>query len=289
MLIQDSQQDMADLRRAVALLEAPTITARLANLVGSPLELALKRLPGAVTRQIDAAVRTALDKSSQVALWSLDKGAPKKSSVLGHKLAAAASGALGGAFGMSALLVELPVSTTIIMRAVADIAREEGFDMQSIETKHACIEVFALGGRSSGDDAAETGYYVARSFTAEAMRGLSQELASMAAKKATGAALHMSPQQAGRWLARLVEKVASRFGVVVTQKFAAQAVPVIGAVSGAAINTMFTSYYQDMARGHFIVKRLEARYGAAEVEQAYRALAQLRASGSVAAGGRVTD
>lgn len=38
---------------------------------------------------------------------------------------------------------------------------------------------------------------------------------------------------------------------------AAQVVPVIGALTGATLNTMFTDYYQDMARGHFIVKRLE--------------------------------
>lgn len=276
MPIQDSPQDLADLQRAVALLESPTITARLANLVGSPLELALKKLPGALTRQVDTAVKAALNKSSQVALWSLGKAPRKKSAVLGHKLAAAASGAVGGAFGMSALFVELPVSTTIIMRAVADIAREEGFDLQDVGTKQACIEVFALGGRTVGDDASETGYYVARSFTAEAMRGLSQELASIAAKKATGAAVHMTPQQAGRWIARMIEKVASQFGVVVTQKFAAQAVPVIGAVSGATINAMFTAYYQDMARGHFIVKRLEGTYGEEAVKEAYRGIAARR-------------
>ena len=276
MQLQDASEDLADLRRAVTLLESPSITAKLANLVGSPLELALKKLPGVVTRQIDTAVKTALSKSSDVALWSLNKRPQSKSAVLGHKLAAAASGAVGGAFGMSALFIELPVSTTIIMRSVAGIAREEGFDLADLETKHACIEVFALGGRTVADDATETGYYVARSFTAEAMRGLSQELASIAAKKATGAAVNMTPQHAGRWIARMIEKVASQFGIVVTQKFAAQAVPVIGAVSGATINTMFTSYYQDMARGHFIVKRLERSYGEEEVARVYKEIAAAR-------------
>lgn len=276
MPLQAPSEDFTDLQRAVALLESPTITAKLANLVGSPLELALKKLPGAVARQIDTAVKTALSKSSDVALWSLGSGTQKKSAVLGHKLAAAASGAGGGAFGVSALFVELPVSTTIIMRSVAGIAREEGFDLADIQTKHACIEVFALGGRTVSDDASETGYYVARSFTAEAMRGLSQELASIAAKKAAGASVHMTPQQAGRWIARMIEKVASQFGIVVTQKFAAQAVPVIGAVSGATINAMFTSYYQDMARGHFIVKRLERSHGEAEVARVYHEIAAQR-------------
>ncbi|PSD23698.1 hypothetical protein C7E12_22220, partial [Stenotrophomonas maltophilia] len=33
------------------------------------------------------------------------------------------------------------------------------------------------------------------------------------------------PKEAGKLLAKMVEKVAARFGVVVTEKFAAQAVP----------------------------------------------------------------
>jgi hypothetical protein len=37
-------------------------------------------------------------------------------------------------------------------------------------------------------------------------------------------------------LVRFIAQIASRFGVVVTQKLAAQAVPVIGALGGAAVN-----------------------------------------------------
>ena len=66
-----------------------------------------------------------------------------------------------------------------------------------------------------------------------------------------------------------MEKIAARFGVVVSEKFVAQAVPVIGAVAGATLNTMFTAYYQDMARGHFIIKRLESKYGFDTVRLAY--------------------
>ena len=85
--------------------------------------------------------------------------------------------------------------------------------------------------------------------------------------------LGLGPKEAGKWLAKVVEKVAARFGVVVSEKFAAQAVPILGAVAGATLNTMFTDYYQDMARGHFIVKRLEQRYGFEPVRLAYQSLA----------------
>ena len=271
--LEDSAQDMADLQRAVALLEAPTLTARMTHLVGSPLEFAVRRLPTVVSSRIQGITEAALHKAAQAALWSMDKKQPgKPASPRLHKLAAAASGALGGAGGLPALAIELPLSTTIIMRAVADIARSEGFDLDDLATRQACLEVFALGGNAEGDDASETGYYLARGFTTELMRHLSAELAGTTLSGSHGLLLGLGPKEAGKWLARIVEKVAARFGVVVSEKFAAQAVPVLGAVAGATLNTLFTGYYQDMARGHFIVRRLERKYGFETVRLAYGAV-----------------
>ncbi len=268
--LKDDAQDMADLSRAVALLEAPTLTARMANLVGSPLEFAVRKLPSSVSSRIQSLTETALHKAAQAALWSMDKKQPgKPASPRLHKLAAAASGALGGAGGLPALAIELPLSTTIIMRAVADVARSEGFDLNDFATRQACLEVFALGGNAEGDDASETGYYLARGFTTELMRHLSAELAGSAVSGGHGLLLGLGPKEAGKWLARLVEKIAARFGVVVSEKFVAQTVPVIGAVAGATLNTLFTGYYQDMARGHFIIRRLEHKYGFETVRLAY--------------------
>ncbi|MNM76146.1 EcsC protein family protein [compost metagenome] len=272
--IRSHDQDMADLQRAVALLEAPTLTAKMANLIGSPLEFVVRKLPSAVSSRIQSVTEAALYKAAQTALWSMDSKQPGKSaSPRLHKLAAAASGALGGAGGLPALAIELPLSTTIIMRAVADIARSEGFDLNDFATRQACLEVFALGGNSGKDDASETGYYLARGFTTEVMRHLSAELAGGVATGGPGVLLGLGPKEAGQWLAKIVEKVAMRFGVVVSEKFAAQAVPVIGAVAGATLNTIFIGYYQDMARGHFIVKRLERKYGFEPVRLAYQSLA----------------
>ena len=50
---------------------------------------------------------------------------------------------------------------------------------------------------------------------------------------------------------------------------AAQAVPVIGAAGGALINTLFMDHFQDMAHGHFTVRRLERKYGEEVVKLAY--------------------
>lgn len=270
-----TSQDWRDLQRAVELLESPTLTAKMANLIGSPLEFAVKRLPDSVSRRIHGAVEAALFKSAQAALWSMDNTPGKAASTRWHKLAAATSGAVGGAFGFTTLFIELPVSTTIMMRSVADVARSEGFDLREMSTRHACLEVFALGGNSGKDDASETGYYITRGFTAEVMRHLSAELAGRAVG-GSPVMIGLTPKEAGKWLAKIVEKVAARFGVVVTEKFAAQAVPIVGAVAGATLNTMFTDYYQDVARGHFIVRRLERSYGYETVRAAYSLLAAER-------------
>jgi|UPI0002D927B4 hypothetical protein len=270
-----TSQDWRDLQRAVELLESPTLTAKMANLIGSPLEFAVKWLPDSVSRRIHGAVEAALFKSAQAALWSMDNTPGKAASTRWHKLAAATSGAVGGAFGFTTLFIELPVSTTIMMRSVADVARSEGFDLREMSTRHACLEVFALGGNSGKDDASETGYYITRGFTAEVMRHLSAELAGRAVG-GSPVMIGLTPKEAGKWLAKIVEKVAARFGVVVTEKFAAQAVPIVGAVAGATLNTMFTDYYQDVARGHFIVRRLERSYGYETVRAAYSLLAAER-------------
>jgi hypothetical protein len=262
--------DLVDLKQAVNLLEQTTITERMTQLAGNPIDYLMDKLPNGLEKYIHSMVETALHKAADAAFWSLDNAPNRQASTKTNKLFAALSGAVGGAFGFAALAIELPMSTTIMLRSVADIARSEGFDLDKIETKQACLEVFALGGVSKDDDAIDTAYYATRSFTAEAMQVLSKELAERAAKHAsTNAVTNFTPSQTGKWLAALIEKIAARFGVVITEKAAAQAVPIFGAIAGATLNTMFTDYYQDMARGHFIIKRLESKYSYELVKEEY--------------------
>ncbi|MGB7012859.1 MAG: EcsC family protein, partial [Pseudolabrys sp.] len=75
-------------------------------------------------------------------------------------------------------------------------------------------------------------------------------------------------------LVRLIALIASRFGFVVSQKAAAQTIPVIGALGGAAINYAFIDHFQSVARGHFTVRRLERKYGKDIVFDAYERLRQ---------------
>lgn len=270
------ERELLDLEKAVKLLEQATITEKMTQMVGKPIDYLMSKLPKGAEAQIYSLVEKALHKAADAALWSLNNEPNREASTKTNKFFAAVSGAVGGTFGFSALAIELPLSTTIMLRSVADIARSEGFDLDKVETKQACLEVFALGGPSENDDAVDTAYYATRSFTAEAMQILSKELSEIATKKASvNAAMNLTPTQTGKWLATLIEKVATRFGIVITEKTAAQVVPVIEAFAGATLNIMFTDYYQDMARGHFIIKRLEKKYGSEFIKSEYMKILNL--------------
>ena len=59
----------------------------------------------------------------------------------------------------------------------------------------------------------------------------------------------------------LIKSAAGRFGLVLSEKFLAQAVPVAGAVTGGALNYAFTQYYQNMAQVTFCLRALDRRTG----------------------------
>jgi hypothetical protein len=55
----------------------------------------------------------------------------------------------------------------------------------------------------------------------------------------------------------------------VSEKVAAELVPIAGALGGLTLNVMFSRHFQDVAEGHFTVRRLERKYGAEEVRVQY--------------------
>jgi hypothetical protein len=256
-----SREDLAHLKRAKQLLENPGLTAKFSAVLGSPLEKGMKMLPAKWQKTVHSATEAALMKALDVAVKSLGTRRGASNDKM-HKFAAAASGAAGGAFGIAAIGIELPLSTTLILRSIAEIAAAEGEDPRQIETRLACITVFALGStKDQRDNAAESGYFAARA----ALAGAVTEATKFLTEKGLG-------KSGAPALVRLIALVASRFGIVVSQKAAAQLVPVIGAAGGAIINTIFIGHYQDMARGHFIVRRLEKIHGAEPVRIAYEKL-----------------
>ncbi len=255
--------DLQALKDAVGILEDPGFAIEVTNLIGKPIEHAVDKLPDSVSRRIGDATRNALESSLRLAVATMNNERDLRPSNLTHKILTTLSGAVGGAFGLPALAIELPVSTTIMLRSIADIARGEGENIRMADTQLACIEVFALGGHSQADDGAETGYYATRAALARAV----SEAAKYIAKK--GLATEGAPA-----IVRLITKVATRFSVPVSEKFAAQAVPAIGGAGGAAINLVFINHFQDMACGHFTVRRLERKYGAEVIRREYEEISQ---------------
>jgi hypothetical protein len=254
------QEHLRELERAKHLLENPSIAARFSNALAVPIDKGMKMLPSGAQATILAAARKSLDAALRAALFTLADDV-REASDLTHKASVAVSGGIGGAFGLAALSVELPISTTIMLRSIADIARSEGEDLTSRGSQLACLEVFALGGSSRFDDATESGYF-----------GIRTALAAAVSEAAAYATSQGVAKDAAPALVRLVTQIAARFSIPVTEKAAAQAVPVIGSAGGALINTLFIDHFQDMARGHFVVRRLERIYGESLVRTAYDSL-----------------
>lgn len=266
--------DLSALALAKQALETQPLAMKLAGAVGMPIERLLARLPAGAHDTIADATRRALDASLRAAVATLgepkpgiaESGADAHRSRLAkprdwlHKVAVATTGAAGGAFGLLALPAELPVTTTLMFRSICDIARSEGEDLREAEARLQCLAIFGMDIHTE-DEEADFGYFIARGALAQAISKASSELASK------GVAAHGAPA-----LVRLMNTIAARFSAQVSEQVAAKSIPAIGAVLGAAVNTVFIDHFQQTAHGHFAVRRLERRYGSPAVQAAYRAI-----------------
>ncbi len=273
-----SEQDLAQLAAAVEQLERPGLAARLADIIGAPVERLIGRLPDVVQSQMQQMTEGALSKALNAAIKTIDEDKPKAPWKLAHKVAATMSGVAGGMFGAPALVAELPITTVIILRSIADIARSKGEDLTDPEARLACLEVFALGGggrdapqeavdvmregAESGESFIRASYFVARAAMAQQVTAAAEILTRGTASGSTSA------------LTRLIALVARRFGVAVSEKAAAQAIPIVGAVGGGLINALFVDHFQNTADAHFTIRALERKHGAAAVRQEYENIAK---------------
>lgn len=230
--------DRVELDRALRRLRSGGgVVVRLADMAGGLVgrtvrfgSRGLTALPGAKDA-IQGVVEAALRRAFDIAVLRLDAdGEALRSEQLARPVVML-SGAVGGFLGVGGFVPDAAVTTLAIMREIARIAQEEGESLDDPDTREACLQVFALSPADGSVGEPEGTYFSAR--------------------------LMLS----GRPLARLLSDVASRFGVTLSQKFALQAVPVMGAVSGAVLNGAFLGHYRELARAHFTVRRMERRYG----------------------------
>jgi len=256
-----------ELREARQVLQHPSLVIRLSSLIGTRVENLTKelgkRLPEDMTEVISRSSNKAIESAFHAAIRTIQQGDTSAPRNRLHQAAVVTTGGVAGFLGLHALLVELPITTLIMFRSIADIARANGESLADPETQLNCLTVFALGSpRSDADEGAETSYY-----------GVRYALSRLTTDALQYITAHGTTGRSAPVMVRFVSAIASRFGVVVSQKAAAQAVPAIGAIGGAVTNAVFMSHFQDMARAHFTIRRLERIYGKDAVEELYVALA----------------
>ena len=176
-----------------------------------------------------------------------------------YKALVTTSGAIGGAFGAAAFAADLSLTTKLMMRSIMDIARAEGEDLTSLDTQLACLQVFALGGKSKHDDSLETGYYASKIAISTTVKGGAKALQGLLSGSTNP-------------LLKAIAAAAARFSIQVSEKFVAQAIPVIGAAGGASVNLAFMQHFQHMAEAHFAIRRLERKYGTDIIKEWYESL-----------------
>ena len=262
--------EFVELREAARKLETQSLAMKVADRIGVPVETLLHMLPKSAQKSVGAAVQKALERCLQVALRIGPKRDPKAGALSRplrppvqhrrmHVAAAAVSGAVGGFFGLPGMLVELPITTTLMLHSIVEIARARGEDLNDPANALACLEVFALGpGGKVHVEALESAYYVSRAALAQATREATNFLVQKGAAKEGAPAL-----------VSFLSRVAARFGMEVSEKVAAELVPIAGALGGLTLNVMFSRHFQDVAEGHFTVRRLERKYGVEEVRVQY--------------------
>lgn len=255
---QFTETDLEALRKAKTALEYPSLLARVTELIGTPIEKGIDCLPRGWKKKITTITQAVLMKSLDAALLTMHKSKPGKHETL-HKIAVGSTGAIAGTFGLASLAIELPISTGIILRSIAEIAHSEGHDLAQLATRLSCLEVFALGGPSKQDDAVNTGYWSVRVALAKALPEMLENLTARGLGEAA----------AGQ-LTKFITLIAARFSIVVAEEAAARAIPaVVGAISAASLNVAFMHFYQELAKGHFAIKRLEKQYGTEAVKRKY--------------------
>ncbi len=259
-------KEITELKRAKHLLENPGIAIKITDKIGWPIEKGIELLPDNWKFQIHNATEKSLMKVLDAALRTVKPGfGIEKPQKLWHKLSVGATGAAGGFFGLPSLIIELPLTTGIMLRSIADIARSHGENLETNESKLACLEVFALGGKAKSDDTAESSYYIIRGALANEVKTAAEYIARRITKKGL-------QEKAAPALINLIQKIAGYFGRQVSEEVMAKMIPGIGALFGGAINMLFIDHFQDMAEGHFTVRKLERKYGADEVKKMYDSL-----------------
>lgn len=256
--------DHAALAKAVHALENPSFAVRMAEATGQPVNRLMSAMPKFANRGFEKAVEKAILNCLNVAIDSMDDEEHETTpSIWVPRVIAGVTGGLAGMFGLFTLPLELPLTTSVILRSIAEIARGHGEDLTNLSSRLACLEVFALGGgRGRVSNGQAITYYATRATLNRITREMSTMIARQGVTEATTSLM-----------ARVAAIIAARFSPVVAERFAVTAMPIAGLIGGATVNVVFTGHYQQMAHGHFAIRALERRHGYEVVQWHYDRIA----------------
>lgn len=271
-----SKEEGLFIDEAFSFLEKPGVLLRAANAIGKPVEALFATLPQKQQKRIHRATEAALHKGLVLMIKTVPQekkaggftAAQSSSRLAGHLHSAAAFGlgAAGGFFGIMSLPVELPVTTSVMLRSIASTAFEFGMDLNDPQVQLECLYILSLGSpKSAGDDAMKSAYWTSRSIFARTMG----EAVGFMAGKSAAEILRSLESHSAPLLVKFLGAVAARFELVVSEKFLSEALPVVGAAGGGMINAAFTDYFSRAARYHFGLRALENRHGRKTIEDYY--------------------
>ncbi|WP_176736962.1 EcsC family protein [Oligoflexus tunisiensis] len=267
------------IEEAAVFLEKPSALIQTTDRLGRPLDKLQSYLPEPVQQLVKQAVQQALRSALQAAIKTLPNQNIKPQSWPGileatqrlawkHTAAVTTTGAIGGALGTAALMVELPLTTSLILRSISSMAQQWGHDLRQSEIQMQCLYVFTLGSpHNRNDDAMDTAYLSARI----AWHGLIRELAAFISThslKDLFLALELGTLPA---LVKFVGLFVPALERTLLRGALSKSIPILSAVGSAALNAGFCQYFTRAARYHFGLMHLEALYGSEVVHEHYAA------------------
>jgi len=270
-----SAEDKQALKHAKMSMQNLGWAIRNVNKIGNTVETGINYVPEKVLVKVQKITESVLLKIIKANLLTIQKNKTfKKPSKNTYKSIVTGTGALSGFFGSSTgfgtaiFASEVTLTTKFLMRTIMDIARSEGEDIYTLEGQMACLQVFALGGDSLDDDGMEASYYTTRMALNSALNNISAAGIKMSLDSLVKGASALGSNAIGNFLS----KIATRLSLLISEKFLAQAVPIVGAIGGGGLNYVFVDHFQRMATAHFTIRRLERKYGEAEVKLVYEAI-----------------
>ncbi|WP_179353200.1 EcsC family protein [Winogradskyella vidalii] len=245
------------------------------NKIGSTVETGVSYVPEKVLVKVEKITEKVLLKIIKANLLTIQKHKTfKKPSKNTYKSIVTGTGALSGflgsstGFGTAIFASEVTLTTNFLMRTIMDIARSEGEDIYSLEGQMQCLQVFALGGEAKDDDGMETSYYTTR----VALNSTLNNISAAGIKTSLDGLVKGVGALGSNAVSDFLSKIATRLSLLISEKFLAQAVPVVGAIGGGGLNYVFVDHFQKMATAHFTIRRLERKYGEAEVKALFQHL-----------------